>query len=95
MSLYAGQSKHNEFIVGTEINFVYRLKTDNPEKIFHPVHTLCEGMNAITLEKVKFALERMEYRMQVNEEIRQRVKSALDKMLMVDERRSPISQRLF
>lgn len=36
MSRYAGQSKHNEFIVGTEINFVYRLKTDNPDKIFYP-----------------------------------------------------------
>jgi quinolinate synthase len=83
MSRYVSQTKHREFIVGTEANFVYRLKTDNPDKIFYTVHTLCEGMNKITLEKVKFALERMEYSVHIQEEIRRKAKSALDKMLIV------------
>jgi len=83
MSRYVGQSQQKEFIVGTEANFVYRLKTDNPDKIFYLVNTLCEGIHEITLEKVKLALERIEYRVHIQEEIRLKAKSALDKMLIV------------
>jgi len=83
MSRYVGQSKQGEFIVGTEANFVYRLKTDNPDKIFYPVNTLCEGMNEITLEKLKLALERIDYSIHIQEEIRLKAKIALDKMLIV------------
>ena len=83
MSRYVGQSKQKEFIVGTEDNFIYRLKKENPDKKFYSVNTLCEGMNKITLEKVKLALERMEYGIHIQEEIRIKAKIALDKMLMI------------
>ena len=75
--------KNNEFIVGTEDNFLYRLKTDNPHKKFHSVNTLCEGMGKITLEKVKMSLERMENKVHVSEEIMIKAKNALDGMLRV------------
>jgi quinolinate synthase len=81
MSRYVAQSDQNEFIVGTEDNFVYRLQVDNPEKIFYPVGTLCSGMNQITLEKIKFALEQIKYKIYLPEEIRSKAKHALDKML--------------
>ncbi|PIS29687.1 MAG: quinolinate synthase [Candidatus Marinimicrobia bacterium CG08_land_8_20_14_0_20_45_22] len=77
MSRFVFQSQKKEFIVGTEDNFVYRLRKDNPDKIFHPVNTLCKGMNEITLEKVKFALERNEYEVRIAEEIRMKAKNAL------------------
>ena len=83
MSRYAAQSKNREFIVGTEANFVYRLRKDNPRKRFYSVHSLCDGMNIITLEKIKLALEQMEYIVEVPENIRKKAKIALDKMLMV------------
>jgi len=83
MSHYVKQSQQKEFIVGTENNFVYRLKSDNPDKKFYPVNTLCEGMNTITLKKVKSALERMEYKVHVPEETRKKAEIALDKMLTV------------
>lgn len=83
MSRYVLQSQQKEFIVGTEDNFVYRLKSDNPDKKFYPVNTLCEGMNEITLEKVKLALERMEYKVHISKEIRTKAKTALDKMLII------------
>lgn len=83
MSRYAAQSNNGEFIVGTEANFVYRLGKNNPKKRFYPVHSLCDGMNIITLEKVKLALKQMEYIVEVPESIRKRAKIALDKMLMV------------
>jgi quinolinate synthase len=83
MSRYVKELRQKEFIVGTEDNFVYRLKSDNSDKYFYPVNTLCEGMNTITLEKVKFALEKMEYKVTVPEEIREKAEIALDKMLMI------------
>jgi quinolinate synthase len=83
MLRYVCQSQQKEFIVGTEDNFVYRLKKDNPEKIFYPLETLCEGMNEITLGKVKLALEKMEHEVHVAEEIRIKAKTALDKMLLI------------
>ena len=83
MSRYAAQSNKSEFIVGTETNFVYRLRKDNSNKRFYPVNSLCDGMNIITLEKVKLALERMEYNVAVPERIRRKAKIALDKMLMI------------
>mgnify|MGYP001033911868 CR=1 FL=1 len=83
MSRYVVQSNKNEFIVGTETNFVYRLRKDNPNKRFYPVNSLCDGMNIITLEKVKLALERMEYKVYISKDVRIKAKIALDKMLMV------------
>ncbi|MBN2612448.1 MAG: quinolinate synthase NadA [Bacteroidales bacterium] len=83
MSMYVKKSRHKEFIVGTEDNFIYRLKTDNPGKTFYPVNSICDGMNKITLEKVKLALEKMEYKVFVPEEIRKKAAIALDRMLAV------------
>ncbi|MDD4144997.1 MAG: quinolinate synthase NadA [Prolixibacteraceae bacterium] len=83
MSRYVKESKQKEFIVGTEINFVYRLKADNSGKLFYPVNTLCEGMNLISLEKIKWSLENMEYKVMVPDKIRAGAKIALDKMLEV------------
>ncbi len=83
MSRYVAQSRQKEFLVGTESNFAYRLKKDNPEKMFYPVNTLCEGMNEITLEKIKLALEQMEYIIHIPKEIRIKAKIALDKMLAI------------
>jgi len=83
MSRYVAQSDEQEFIVGTEDNFVYRLWKENPDKKFYPVGSLCIGMNQIRLEKVKLALERMEYRVYLPEKIRAEAKNALDKMLRI------------
>jgi quinolinate synthase len=83
MSIFVKKSSHKEFIVGTEDNFVYRLKSDNPDKRFYKVNTLCEGMNTITLERVRNALENMEFIVTVPTDIREKEKKALDKMLTI------------
>jgi len=83
MSRYVAQADQKEFIVGTEDNFVYRLQVDNPDKIFYPVGTSCSGMNQITVEKIKLALEKMKYKVYLPEEIRSKAKHALDKMLRI------------
>ncbi|MFC2088924.1 quinolinate synthase NadA [Calditrichota bacterium] len=83
MSRYVAQSQQKEFIVGTEDNFAYRLKKDNPEKKFYPVNTHCEGMNEITIGKVKLALEKMKYKIHIPKEIRTKAKTALNRMLTI------------
>jgi len=83
MSKYVAKADQQEFIVGTEDNFIYRLQMDNPDKIFYPVETSCNDMNQIKLEKVKLSLERMEYRVYLPEKIRAEAKNALDKMLRI------------
>ena len=83
MSRHADQSDQKEFIVGTEDNFIYRLREDNPDKKFYPVGTLCTGMNQINVEKVELALEQMKYKVYLPKEIQSRAKQALDKMLRI------------
>jgi quinolinate synthase len=83
MSQHVAQTGQQEFIVGTEDNFVYRLRDDNPSKVFYPVGTRCTGMNQITLLKIKLSLENMKHEVIVSEEIRIKAKNALDKMLKV------------
>ena len=83
MLKYAKKSESKEFIVGTEDGLVYALEKENPGKIFYPVGSLCEGMKRINLEKVKYSLENMEYKVRVPEDIRIRAKKALDRMLEV------------
>jgi len=83
MSRYVSQSDKSEFIVGTEVNFIYRLRKDNPNKKFYPVNSRCEGMNEITLEKVRNAMDRMEFLVSVPDRVRDQAKVALDRMLYI------------
>lgn len=81
MSVYVAQSPNKEFIVATEDNFSLKLNKYNPEKIFYPVDTICEGMNVITLAKIMESLKHMEYKVRVPRRIRNRAKLSLDLML--------------
>jgi quinolinate synthase len=81
MSRYVTQSFNREFIVATESNFAYRLEKDNPGKKFYPVDTICEGMNVITLEKVRDSLKRLEHIVRIPDKIRNKAKLSLDLML--------------
>lgn len=83
MLRYAKDSERKEFIVGTEDGLVYALEKENPDKRFYPVESLCDGMKMIDLEKVRYSLKRMKYRVLVPEGIRVRAKKALDRMLEV------------
>jgi quinolinate synthase len=83
MAKYVSQSKHQEFIVGTEDNFLYRLSTENPHKQFYSVGVSCVGMNKITLKKVKQALEQRKHQITLPKEIQVKAKRALDKMLKI------------
>lgn len=81
MARYVKESEINEFIVGTEDNFCYRLQKDNPNKIFYPVKTQCIGMSKTTLVDVKDSLENEQYEITIPENTRKKAYKALDNMM--------------
>lgn len=80
---YVKEVEDKEFIVGTEIGLIYRLQKENPDKNFYPATLLatCPNMKEITLEKVLWSLEDMQYEVKVPKNIRIKAKKAVDKML--------------
>jgi quinolinate synthase len=79
----AREGAAREFIVGTEIGIIHRLKTDNPEKEFYPTSSLvvCPNMKRINLEKVLWSLEDMRHRVEVAPEMRTRARAAIERMI--------------
>ena len=85
MAKFAKESEATEFIVGTEIGLVYRLKKDNPKKEFYPAseRAVCPNMKRTTEEKIISALEEMREEVRVPENIRVRAKKSIDRMLEI------------
>jgi quinolinate synthase len=56
---HARESKGTEFIIATENGILHRLRTQNPDKTFHPVAdwAVCPNMKKNTLESVVACLE--------------------------------------
>jgi len=82
---YAKKSSSKEFIIGTEIGILHKLKKENPEKKFYPASELadCPNMKLNNLEKILWSLEDMVYRVTVPEEIATRAKKSIDRMLEI------------
>ena len=83
MVKYVAKSKTNEFIIGTEVGVLHRLRRENPGKKFYPASELaiCPNMKLTTLEKVLWSLEDMKYEIKVPEEIRVKALAGVQKML--------------
>jgi quinolinate synthase len=85
MLKYAQQSRRSEFIIVTEEGILHSLQKQSPDKKFYPVtqKAVCPNMKKISLEKVVWSLEDMQYRITVDEPVRSKAKKALDRMLEV------------
>jgi len=86
MCCFANESDATEFIVATEIGINYRLQTENPDKKFYSVNpdrAVCPNMKKITLEKVLWSLQDMQYRITVPEEITARAVGSIERMLEI------------
>jgi quinolinate synthase len=83
MIAFATASSHMEFIIGTETGIIYPLSKANPDKVFIPADSkmVCPDMKKTGLTDIVNALERLEPQVKVNEEIRNRAKGAVDRML--------------
>lgn len=86
MIKYIKESLDKEFIIGTEIGIIHRLKKENPGKKFYPIkEAICPNMKLNTLDKVLSSLERLEPKITVPEPLRVRALRAVSKMLEVEE----------
>ena len=80
---YAKSSNSKEFVIGTEIGILHRMKKENPDKTFLPVTPLsdCPNMKLNTLEKLLWSLEDMQFVVTVPEEIAVEARKAIQRML--------------
>lgn len=85
MGRHAQASKAREFIIGTEVGMIYRLRKENPGKVFHPLSekAICQNMKKTNLENLLRALQTLEPRVTVPEETAARAKRAIERMLVV------------
>ena len=82
---FARKSPAKRFIVATETGMIYPLKKQNPKAEFIAAsdRAICPNMKKITLEKVAWSLEDMQYKITVPQEIRTKAKKALDRMVEI------------
>jgi quinolinate synthase len=82
---FATTSKEKKFIIGTEMGVLYRLKKDNPEKTFYLLSQglICPNMKKTRLESVYHALEKMQYAIEIGEDILIKARTTLERMLNV------------
>ncbi|MFA4661491.1 quinolinate synthase NadA [Pyrococcus kukulkanii] len=75
--------EHDEWVVFTEREMVYRLKKLYPEKKFYParIDAVCIGMKAITLRHVYESLRDMKFEVTVPEDIAEKARRAIERML--------------
>jgi quinolinate synthase len=85
MVSYCRRSGAKEFLVGTEMGLLYRLRKENPGKIFHLASRalICPNMKITTLEDVRDALVALSPVVTVPPDIRRKALSALEAMLRV------------
>ncbi|HSD58987.1 MAG TPA: quinolinate synthase NadA [Methanotrichaceae archaeon] len=85
MGRHARTSSAKEFIIGTEVGMIYRLRKDNPDKEFYPLSekAVCQNMKKTNLEKVLRALQTLEPRVTVPEEIASKARRSIERMLAV------------
>ena len=82
---YSEESNSEEFIIGTEVGILHRLKKENPDKKFYPASNLadCHAMKLNSLEKILWSLEDMVYEVEVPTDIARRAKRSIDRMLEI------------
>jgi len=81
----AKSSNSKEFIIGTEIDLINRLKKEVPDKEFYPLfdEAICKTMKLHTLEKVKNALINEEFEVTVPKEIAEKSLASVQRMIDV------------
>jgi len=85
MLTYVNKSADTEFIIGTEIGIIHRMKKENPGKYFYPASdkATCPNMKRINLEKVLWSLEDLTYEITVPPDIMDKARLSIERMLQV------------
>ncbi len=82
---FAGETKHRKLIIGTEMGIMYRLRKENPDKVFYLLSQglVCPNMKYTTLGKIVQALETLQPRITVPDNVRDGARRALLRMLEI------------
>ena len=82
---YAKETDAQEIIFATEIGIMHRRMKENPDKNFYPASDAaeCPNMKKITLEKVLWSLEKMQYEIKVPDEICKKARKSVDRMVEI------------
>ncbi|NTW78197.1 MAG: quinolinate synthase NadA [Syntrophaceae bacterium] len=85
MCRYVKESAETEFIIGTEIGIIYRMQKENPGKNFYPASdkAICPNMKRINLEKVLWSLTDMVHEITVPQDIMDRARLSIERMLQI------------
>lgn len=85
MFTYVKKSPIKEFIIATESGMLYKLQKENPDKRFYlpTPHLVCAHMKLITLGWVANSLEKLVYEIKVADDVREKAKKTLERMLAV------------
>ncbi|MCH8120573.1 MAG: quinolinate synthase NadA [Planctomycetes bacterium] len=83
MLKFAAESTAKRFIIATETGIIHALKKQNPQAEFIAAseRAVCPNMKKITIEKIVWALEDMQYKISVPKAIKEKAKKALDEMV--------------
>jgi quinolinate synthase len=78
-------SDKSEFIIGTEVGILHRLKKECPNKLCYPLSpaAICMNMKKTDLKKVRDALITLQPRITVPEEIALSARGAIERMLLL------------
>ncbi|MCL6519017.1 MAG: quinolinate synthase NadA [Armatimonadetes bacterium] len=85
MIRFARESSAREFIVATEEGLLHRLYQENPGKKFYAptAGVVCPNMKLITLEKLAWSLENMQYTIELPADIINRARKAIERMIEI------------
>ena len=83
MLAHVRDSDEKEFVIGTEVDMITRLKSEFPDKTYYPLleGAICGTMKLHTLEKVRDCLINEEPKVIVPEDIAEKSIAAVERML--------------
>lgn len=82
---YVEKNDAKTYIVATESGIIHALKKKNPDAEYLPAgqRGICPNMKKITLEKILWSLEDMQYKITIPQQIAEKARKALDRMVEV------------
>lgn len=86
MCRFVRESDAGEFIIGTEMGIIHRLRHENPDKQFYAIseEAICPYMKMITLETLAQSLADMAPVIRVPEETANRARASVERMLALN-----------
>ena len=83
MLKFVKESSATEFVAGTEIGILHRMRKENPDKKFYPLdcNPVCEDMKKITPEKIAAVLRDLSGKVELSSEVIEKARLPIEKML--------------